>query len=281
MRLSIATNITIEFFGEEKGLEMLKQAGFDTIDYSLYQPFAIEMLLKDDYMFKARRTKELLDKYGLLCNQAHASFKFALGMEMNENCPEYLTICRGIEYAGYLGAKCIVIHPVKNKDFSEEQFIDFNIKYIKTLQPFAQKYGIKIAVENMSGSFDRINKIVSALSSEDFIMCLDTGHAQITGLEVSEFIKCLLPQRLGALHVHDNNGVNDQHTLPYLGICDWDKTIDALIEYGYQGDFTMEAGKFLRAFSPDLLPEALKFYYAVCKSLVDKYQTKLDKKEQK
>ena len=45
MRISMATNIPFEFFGEKEGLELLKKTGFDTVDYSLHIPGAYERLL--------------------------------------------------------------------------------------------------------------------------------------------------------------------------------------------------------------------------------------------
>ena len=48
MRISMATNIPFEFFGEEEGLRLLKETGFDTADYSLYIPGTFERLLSSN-----------------------------------------------------------------------------------------------------------------------------------------------------------------------------------------------------------------------------------------
>ena len=60
-------------------------------------------------------------------------------------------------------------------------------------------------------------------------------------------------KRLAALHVQDVNHVEDCHTLPYLQKLDWDSVAAALVEIGYEGDFTFEADSYIGAF-----PAALK-----------------------
>ncbi len=273
MKFSIATNIPIEFFGEEKGLELLANTGFDTVDYSFFIPEEDKRLLEDDYMEQAERTRLLLERFGLSCNQAHAGFKFRYGMEMSTECPEYLFSCRCIEYAAHIGAKDIILHTVRVPKEAED-FVDYNIRFFKSLEPLCEKFGIRIAVENASGatSIDKINRFCEALSPEHFVVCLDIGHAQVSELAPCEFARKISSERLQALHVHDNCGTKDDHTLPYLGVVDWDATLQALIDIGYEGDFNMEAGKFLRAFPKELIPEALKLYYSVTSYLAHKFE---------
>jgi sugar phosphate isomerase/epimerase len=50
---------------------------------------------------------------------------------------------------------------------------------------------------------------------------------------------------LHALHVHDNDYIDDRHTLPGLGRMDWEEIMKALAEIDYDGDFTYEADNFL------------------------------------
>ena len=278
MNISVATNVPVQFLGEEKGLELISKVGFDTVDYSLYIPGDFERLLSDDYLLQAQRTKQLLKKYGLKCSQAHAGFKFEYGMEMDVGCPEFLYACRCIEYAAVLGARDIVVHTVWVTDKSVDA-VDYNIGFYKSLEPFAKKFGIRIAVENAAGtkSVEQVNCFCAVLPAEHFVVCMDIGHVKKDGFEPSEFARGIAPGRLQSLHVHDNHGAIDEHALPFLGAIDWEETLRALVEVGYDGDFTMEAGKFLKAFPKELLPDALKFYYSVTKHLGDKLE--LMKKE--
>ena len=276
MKLSIATNIPMEFHGEEAGLKMLAEAGFDTVDYSFFIPGTPDRLLRDDYLEQAENTKQLLKKYGLECNQSHAGFTFRYGMDMSTDCPEYLFSCRCIEYAALLGAKDVIIHTIRVPDENVD-FVEYNIGFYKSLEPLCEKFGIRIAVENASGtwSVEQINRFCEALSPEHFVVCLDIGHAKMNGYEPDDFARMVTPGRLQSLHVHDNCGTKDDHNLPYLGVIDWKETLRALIDIGYEGDFTMEAGKFLRPFPKELTADALKLYCAVGRQLVRTYEEML------
>lgn len=273
MKFSIATNIPVEFFGEEKGLQLLAEAGFDTVDCSLFIPGSMDKLLSDDYLTAAHHTKELLDRYGLVCNQSHAGFSFRYGMEMNTDCPEYLFSCRCIEYASIVGAKDVVVHAVRVPR-DQVDFDEYNIGFYKSLEPVARKHNIRIAVENASGitTPEQINHICSELPSDVFSVCLDIGHAMVAGFDPAEFASSIIPGRLTSLHIHDNSGKSDDHALPYLGVNDWERTVDGLIKCGYNGELTMEAGKFLRPFPKELIPDALKLYCSVGKHLADMYE---------
>ena len=57
-------NHVMQAFGEEKALCMVKEAGFDGVDYPFPNPDVLSHLLDDDYLERAERTKKLLQKYG-------------------------------------------------------------------------------------------------------------------------------------------------------------------------------------------------------------------------
>jgi sugar phosphate isomerase/epimerase len=69
-------------------------------------------------------------------------------------------------------------------------------------------------------------------------------------------IHALGADRLGALHVHDNDGKRDIHQLPYHMAIDWDEILDALADVGYRGDFTLEADNFYGRLPKELLEDA-------------------------
>ena len=87
-------------------------------------------------------------------------------------------------------------------------------------------------------------KYIDTLDSDCFTACLDVGHAKLCCEDPAAFVKALGKKRLGALHVHDVDGIRDLHTLPYFGMGNWDKFTKALAEIDYEGDFTYESGNF-------------------------------------
>lgn len=67
MITAIETYTLAERFGDKKAIEMIKEAGFEAIDYSFYTEFGV---LEGDFRKYAREIKEILDENGLVCNQA-------------------------------------------------------------------------------------------------------------------------------------------------------------------------------------------------------------------
>ena len=86
-------------------------------------------------------------------------------------------------------------------------------------------------------------EIVEEVDPENLGICLDFGHANLQrplfGLHdgIRE-----LGDHLIATHIHDNEGLSDQHMIPLMGTIDWDSAIVALKEIGYNGPLILEVG---------------------------------------
>ena len=74
--------------------------------------------------------------------------------------------------------------------------------------------------------------------------CWDTGHALLEGAQYEEI--CALGNDLYGVHIHDNSGQKDEHTIPFLGIINMAEIMHALIDTGYKGAFIFEAESVLR-----------------------------------
>ena len=90
-----------------------------------------------------------------------------------------------------------------------------------------------------------------------FGFCLDTGHLLLTGQDPQNAV-ALLGDRLEALHIHDNNGQEDQHLAPYMGVLDWDRFVAGLRDAGYRKPLSFETFNVIRRFDPALAPYALR-----------------------
>ena len=73
--------------------------------------------------------------------------------------------------------------------------------------------------------------------------CWDTGHANIEGSQYDDIL--VLSDKLTALHINDNNGLKDEHLLPYMGTMNIDEIMTALLKIGFDGYFTFESGNTL------------------------------------
>lgn len=267
MLLSTETNSIIQRFDQETAFKMLKKSGFDACDFSFYNNSIV--LLGDNYMENARKTKVMLDKAGLLCNQAHAPFDLVEGESLDVSCRNYETIVRSIEYAAYLGAKNIVVHLICTAN--RDDLYQYNQKYYKSLEPYGKKFGIKIAVENdferRSGKIlpilndpQEFSEFIEKLDSEWLVGCIDIGHAAMFD-DPADFISKANGSLIKALHIHDNDLHEDLHLFPLTGHMNWYRICDALKNANYTGDFTLEAIKSF-AKIPDALMEDTLIYLA-------------------
>lgn len=284
MKIVTETDYICKTFGYEEGIRLLCEAGYDGLDLSLFA------MTQDDNPFNGSGYRELAlslrkaaESRGVFFTQAHAPFSFDVSKEEYFKNVAYPRIVRSIEIAALVGASNIVVHPLTFEPYTwhEQETHEKNIRYFSSLIPYCEKYGIKIAVENMFTRDRKRGYIICAAASPSprlcsmvddlkaiapcFTACLDLGHCGLIGEEAQDAIRSLGRERLGALHIHDNNYTQDQHTLPGVGKMDFTAIADALREIGYRGDFTYEADSFLTRFPKELLPTAVKFMVDVAR----------------
>ena len=114
--------------------------------------------------------------------------------------------------------------------------------------------GTKAIVHSTCSKPAEFVKYMDGLGNDCFVGCPDIGHALLLREDPAEFIRILGNEYLKALHVHDVNGFVDTHTLPYYGgMGDWNCISQALYVIGYGGEFTFEAGNFIK-----ILPKELR-----------------------
>ena len=260
-------------YGQEETFKMNKNAGFEGIDFSfnmLGNGTAIDL---DNHIEKANESKRLLKKYGLVCNQGHAPFSLKYGEELSEGNKNFLDVVKSLEYASIIGAKRVVVHAIKVP--MGEDFITYNYKYYKLLEPYAKKFGVQIAVENLLNSKfwlpAKLSGFIKMLDSEAFCACVDVGHAAIVGIEPESFISGMDKGMIGCIHMHDTDGQLDRHWIPYQGNHNWEKIIRSLVEYGFNGDMDLEIIHSFDNLPVDLYPALLDYTAKVGKYLMKKF----------
>lgn len=287
MLLSTQTDRVFKICGEDKGLKIFADAGYEAIDMSLFDMEYDNCKLNHiDIIEYAKELRKKAEALGLIFNQAHAPFPCWKkdNDEYNKKIIPYVK--NAIKLAGTLGAKAIVVHPIAYTVQGDAQK-EVNYKMYRDLAPVARDYGIKIALENMWGYDKRRNYIIPNVCSygkdlaeyyddlndpETFTVCLDLGHCGLIGEEPEEAIYALGHDRIGALHIHDNNYVSDTHTLPLeLGSkMNWDKITKALGEIDYKGDFTYEADNFLLRYDESNIHLGVKYMAEIGRMLMAK-----------
>lgn len=270
-------------FGLKESIKMLKNAGFDAFDLGQYSGCAAcQYFAGDDYVQIAKELKEYMDSIGIICNQSHAPFATSTG-DAEKDDQIFKGIIKSMEIASILGAKVIVVHPNQHLPYHEniDELKAMNIKFYKKLIPYCEKFGIKVAIENMWQRMPGSNKImestcarcdefcsyVDEVNSEWIVACLDIGHVPLATESLTNIIHAL-GHRIKALHVHDNDFFEDNHTLPFTSKIDFDNVCKALAKANYNEDFTYEIAKFFTTMPDPLIPSALKFAHDVGRYLI-------------
>ncbi len=276
MKLSIETYAIRKKFGDKKALCMIKEAGFDCVDYSFYYVPADFPTTTENYMEYAKEIRAYMDELGLECNQAHAPFSLKANEVLDESNIKYLNITRSIEAAGVLGAKYIIVH-LLGSCVDNDEFDDFNEKYLKSLEKYAAKSGVKIAVENLVygnvcsfKSPEAHCEYVRKLGLDNFVACVDVGHLALAEYEPEDYLRRMDAEVLKSLHIQDNTRDIDRHMLPFTGTLHWEEIMGALKEIGYNSEITLEVFKYLRSMPDEITFDALKLANAVGNYLVGK-----------
>lgn len=273
--------------GEIKAIQMLADAGFDAIDLSLFRLGKdTEWFLNgEDYKEQARLLRKTVDEAGIVCNQAHAPFPSSVG-DPDRDAQIYQNIIRAIQIAAIVGAGVIVVHPKQHLKYgmpgNPERLAQMNFEFYRSLIPYCEQFGIKVAAENMWQYDENRRCIVDSTCSgpEEFcryldeigspwiVGCLDIGHVPLVGGDLPYMIRSLGRMRLQALHVHDNNLQNDSHGLPYTMKINFDEVTEALREIGYEGDLTFEASYAYNKMPDAVKPEVARLMCAVGRRLI-------------
>lgn len=172
-----------------------------------------------------------------------------------------------VKQAADMGGTFVVFHggsmqgksPVRLRQNALNALCDF----AEELAAFADDLGVDIHLENIYPApfrselvrlLDRVEDyryVMSVLTHKRIRYCFDFGHAMIDDRGMPILYECM--ERLGSVHVHENDRQNDLH-LPIAGLFDWQRHIEAIIKSGFCGPFILET-----AF--EMLPQAISGFY--------------------
>lgn len=279
------------------GFEMLRRAGFSCCDFSLNGYLKNTDIYQDKLnRFFDRSVTELIDFFrphkeaaeiaGIKINQMHMPYPIYVpkgdaelnGYLWNMVAPKSMEICR------FLECKNIVIHGFKLAHFlgTEELEWQETEKFIDSIAPIAKETGITICIENLYDGIgghliegpgcdarkaaERIDRINDRYGAEVLGFCFDTGHANLVGLDMEDFITTL-GSRLKVLHIHDNDGIGDLHQIPFTFTktrenkpsTDWEGFIRGLKSIKFSGVLSFETAPALNAFPQEMKEDTLAF----------------------
>ena len=258
---------------------MISRAGFDGADvnYPSYgHGYGERPLMADDWEDWCFRQRDCAAKLGLPLLQSHAIYQ---GVEADGKLSDWNAemMRRSIRAAEIMRIPVMVFHPYTLKTDCGVHCArsrQINLEYFARYGEACRKIGTRIAIENMAappyGDCEDLIELVDTLNDPYFGICWDTGHANIAGVDQRASL-LRIGKRLYALHVHDNFGDKDAHTLPYLGNIPWEDVLHTLREIGYRGEFTYETIRFYPGMPDAIQAEAMRFAQYVGRYMIGEY----------
>lgn len=139
-------------------------------------------------------------------------------------------IKRALEIAEVVPFKYLIQHlGVGGQEFSEYA-VEAAFTSLEELMVFARQRGVEILLENTPNELSTAEALESFNNVTHLKLnyVFDTGHAHIGAGIPHEFD--IMKARIRSLHVHDNDGKEDQHLFPISGggTIDWAATMDLL-----------------------------------------------------
>jgi len=146
---------------------------------------------------------------------------------------EVLSAC--IADCDTFGIPVAVIHLTEGQNPPEPNTV--GLERLMRLTERAERFGIDIALENLR--YPRhLEFVYSHIQSKHMKFCYDSGHENCRTPHIDFLQK--YGDRLAALHLHDNDGTDDQHILPFDGTVPWDRVAAHLRSLRYSADLTLE-----------------------------------------
>jgi sugar phosphate isomerase/epimerase len=150
---------------------------------------------------------------------------------------------KGIVIANRLGAEFVVIHPGERRIDAGVQMEMLRLSLDELVQ-FAKEWERGILVENtqpgkIGDTPDEVERILGWYATPHLKWCFDTSHMNLCGIEMGEALE-RLGKELIEVHVSDNMGKTDDHTLPGEGSIDWSNFLEALKKVAFDGILCFE-----------------------------------------
>lgn len=297
LEIGVQTKNVVEDDDPLAGFEMLQSAGFTCCDLSL------NAYLKntDLYRFEVNdffdRTQAELESFfashkeaaktaGIRIHQMHMPYPLYVpkaDRRINAYLQEQAAV-KSMQICQFFDCRYIVVHGFKLAHYLGSMEAEWRETeaFLETIAPMAKEMDITICIENLYNSRSghivegpccnaeeaarRIDSFNERYQAEVLGFCLDTGHANLVGIDMEDFI-VTLGGRLKVLHIHDNDGVGDLHQIPFTFTCnrentsstDWEGFLRGLRKIRFDKVLNFETAPVLTAFPQELKREALRF----------------------
>ena len=245
----------------EKVFEYSKNAGFDAVELNLNEAGDVG-ITSESTREEVEEIAALATSYGLQLRSLSTSQLWKTPLSSpDENIRQQgiKVVKKMLEFASWIGIDTILLVPgAVTPEVSYDDCYTRSQECIKQLVPTAEKYNVKIGVENVWNKFLlsplEMARYIDEIDSEYVGAYFDVGNVLLYGFP-QQWIR-ILGKRIFKVHVKDfNTKVGNGHGfVPLLvGDVDWKEVRNALEEIGYEDTLTAELTAY--AISPSTLAD--------------------------
>jgi len=217
----------------EDKLKMISDVGFETICTWWGDDF-------DETDGDYRDHAELASKYGLYLEHSHIPYYGCDKLWTDTlDGEEILKMhINSVKTAGVCSVPTLVMHPherVMPQGTKYELFCD----NLQRILEQCDKSGVNIALENLSDD-GLIRKVQDMVRDVPFAgLCFDSGHNNVA-TDGNFSLLDDYDNKVFALHIHDNNGLKDEHVMPFEGNVDWTGFMQSIDNTNFSGSLMLE-----------------------------------------
>ena len=203
---------------------------------------------------------DLARKAGLFVENVHSDFEGAGLLWTDEAGGEEILkrYMKDVEDCHRFNIPAMVMHLTQgnNPPPPGEQ----GISRIKRLVDLAEKLNVNIALENLRKP-EYLGYVYERINSDKLKFCYDSGHENCFSKKGD--LLDTYGDKLIALHLHDNDGISDEHRLPGEGTIDWNDLARKIKKLNYRGQISLEvinssSGKYAKTSMEQFLAKAIQ-----------------------
>lgn len=138
---------------------------------------------------------------------------------------------RALESAEQIPFAHMILHLGERNETWDTRTLENSLTAVEHLRAFARPLNVQILLENLENDVAQPEHLVEILNVghfQDIGVCLDLGHAHLSG-GIDAAIS-IFGERVRSLHVHDNARDRDAHLWPGEGTIRWPETMQGLAQ---------------------------------------------------
>jgi sugar phosphate isomerase/epimerase len=234
--------ITTDYFQSEGDpqpyLKRIAEAGFTHIHWCHHWA--------TDFIYSIHEIKQIagwLKEYRLSLLNLHASHgkeKYWVSQIEYQRLAGIELVKNRIQMTARLGGDVLIVHIPSTKPLeSRPAWLRIIRKSLVQVEPYTRSHNVRIALENMArDDWEMLETLLPEYDPGFLGLCFDSGHANLSGHDFTHLDQ--LKHRLIAVHFHDNDGITDQHKIPFSGTVDWNELANVVACSAYDQCVNLE-----------------------------------------